>query len=577
MMDALREVKEWLFNKFLESSTPNASDHTASRTFRPITPQSIPEFVIPGSNDSSRRTSDCSGPGDTDFNSCPKRNSYGGRSMSPPETPFRMSPSDSVPCLNKIKSNGVCKSAPVTPRHEIRELISGCRNVNSTSVLDTHDTNVDPLSFAAMSLPHFRAQTSYGFSTLSEKPHTRRKESLFHVGSESLLPRKHLSRLAKQSSLSKLHDNCSSESNILASSNQLHSNHSQGKHVFSSSTPSVVITTFSQSRSETPSPEIEINTHVLCSRRLSPTYQAFQGLNKIPLPSRHCRFYNRRRSSLVNLIDQESDKSDKSDKSERSENSSTSGQSTPSQTSIDMSHEPQRRSLGDLAVPKLPSPTMKRHSAPHITERKDPQEEIVKPRSSSCHVISKTKPANHNQLFAPFGELKFSFQYLAASQQLKVTLIKAENLGGQGKQDKNVNPYAKVYLMPGKLQKQISQIFRRTKDPVFNQDMYFQNLSFEEIHKLSLKIKVFSKGTNLKFQEFIGEVTIPLETYDVTEENRMWKDLESRKDREVCLCVSLSLSLSLSLCLRSHQNSYESHHYNPFNCTQLQNLEFVQI
>ncbi|XP_042300562.1 C2 calcium-dependent domain-containing protein 4C-like, partial [Sceloporus undulatus] len=42
-------------------------------------------------------------------------------------------------------------------------------------------TNSDPQSQAALSLPHFpKAQTSYGFCTLLESPHTRRKESIFH-------------------------------------------------------------------------------------------------------------------------------------------------------------------------------------------------------------------------------------------------------------------------------------------------------------------------------------------------------------------------------------------------------------
>ncbi|CAL8395868.1 unnamed protein product [Boreogadus saida] len=43
------------------------------------------------------------------------------------------------------------------------------------------DTNADPQSQTAMSLPYVpKTQTSYGFATLKESPHTRRKESLFH-------------------------------------------------------------------------------------------------------------------------------------------------------------------------------------------------------------------------------------------------------------------------------------------------------------------------------------------------------------------------------------------------------------
>lgn len=50
------------------------------------------------------------------------------------------------------------------------------------------NTNADPQSQTAMSLPYVpKAQTSYGFSTLVESPHTRRKESLFHSSPSSPL------------------------------------------------------------------------------------------------------------------------------------------------------------------------------------------------------------------------------------------------------------------------------------------------------------------------------------------------------------------------------------------------------
>ncbi|CAM4700518.1 C2 calcium-dependent domain-containing protein 4C [Caretta caretta] len=48
-------------------------------------------------------------------------------------------------------------------------------------------TNADPQAQTAMSLPYVpKAQTSYGFATLMESPHTRRKESLFHSEHGSL-------------------------------------------------------------------------------------------------------------------------------------------------------------------------------------------------------------------------------------------------------------------------------------------------------------------------------------------------------------------------------------------------------
>lgn len=48
------------------------------------------------------------------------------------------------------------------------------------------DTNSDLQSQAALSLPHFPKAQSYGFYTLLESPHTRRKESIFHSDPSNL-------------------------------------------------------------------------------------------------------------------------------------------------------------------------------------------------------------------------------------------------------------------------------------------------------------------------------------------------------------------------------------------------------
>ena len=53
-------------------------------------------------------------------------------------------------------------------------------------------TNDDPGSMAAVSLPHLRMYTPYGFTTLKESPNTRRKESLL-MNSSSLVDLKRLS------------------------------------------------------------------------------------------------------------------------------------------------------------------------------------------------------------------------------------------------------------------------------------------------------------------------------------------------------------------------------------------------
>jgi len=50
----------------------------------------------------------------------------------------------------------------------------------SLSLSSVKATNADPQSAAALGLEHFQSMTSYGFTTLSSRPHSGRKESLFH-------------------------------------------------------------------------------------------------------------------------------------------------------------------------------------------------------------------------------------------------------------------------------------------------------------------------------------------------------------------------------------------------------------
>ena len=65
-----------------------------------------------------------------------------------------------------------CRTCPTSPCH------GAYIDINRDHI---KHTNVDPMSTAAMTLEHFKAQTTYGFETLREMPHTRRKESLYFI------------------------------------------------------------------------------------------------------------------------------------------------------------------------------------------------------------------------------------------------------------------------------------------------------------------------------------------------------------------------------------------------------------
>lgn len=183
----------WLLEKLRSSMESSGTQSQPPQTMEAIpvsvyanvlTPDKIPDFFIPPK-----------------LICCPPEES-------PPQEPLycsalRPSSSDHVICSQNPRarsSKNPC-SPRLFPRHggDARNLQkSANRHIIQIESADepgaAHrvsievNTNADPQSQTAMSLPYVpKAQTSYGFSTLVESPHTRRKESLFHSNPSSPL------------------------------------------------------------------------------------------------------------------------------------------------------------------------------------------------------------------------------------------------------------------------------------------------------------------------------------------------------------------------------------------------------
>ena len=146
--------------------------------------------------------------------------------------------------------------------------------------------------------------------------------------------------------------------------------------------------------------------------------------------------------------------------------------------------------------------------------------------SCSCQSVNRIE----SQGLAQLGELKFAIHYLLDSKQLCVELIKAENLG-QG--NSNINPFAKICLMPGKAQKQTSSVEKHTLNPVYNQKFYFKDLSLDQVQDMKLRIRFYHKSQNLRKDDFLGEMQTALTTFDLLQETRLWKELEPKSQSEV--------------------------------------------
>ncbi|CAG5896842.1 C2 calcium-dependent domain-containing protein 4C-like [Menidia menidia] len=285
------------------------------------------------------------------------------------------------------------------------------------------NTNADPQSQTAMSLPYVpKAQTSYGFSTLVESPHTRRKESLFHSDPNSPLTSPNSQR------------------------------RSQGGTLLAPADPNPY-RYFSGGESDT------------CSSAESSPFNS-------PLLSRS--------ASLLRSITQETQAKVSRAKRSLARHSSL---STDECSSADNSPNMQRRRM---RCP--PSPAFRgsragggRGTASDLLQRE--------------HTINLHKG----------GTLRLSTHYDPEAARLRVRVLTAEALYDRQTDLKSINCCVALYLNPGKQQKQRSTIIKNSRNPVFNEDFFFDALHQAQVKSLAMKIKVVNKGTSLRRDVLLGE------------------------------------------------------------------------
>ncbi|XP_062844071.1 C2 calcium-dependent domain-containing protein 4C [Trichomycterus rosablanca] len=284
-------------------------------------------------------------------------------------------------------------------------------------------TNADPQSQTAMSLPYVpKAQTSYGFTTLMESPHTRRKESLFH--SDPISP------LTSPNSQRKT---------------QTNSNHlNPGACNVSHNNP---YRYFSGGESDT------------CSSAESSPFGS-------PLLSRS--------ASLLRTFTHETRAKVSRAKRSLARHSSL---STDDCSSVETSPNIQRR----FRCP--PSPAFAGRKSGANAER------------LTQHTVKLHKK----------GMLRLCTDYDTESARLRVRVLSADDLYDRQVDTKSINCCVSLYLNPGKQQKQRSNIIKNSRNPVFNEDFFFDSLPAAQVKNLAIKIKVVNKGTSLKRDTLLGE------------------------------------------------------------------------
>ncbi|NXI48038.1 C2C4C protein, partial [Galbula dea] len=345
-------------------------------------------------------------------------------------------------------------SSDYSPNSFLPHLIQ-VESAEEISALEEESTNSDPQSQAALSLPHFpRAPTSYGFCTLLESPHTRRKESIFHGDSCGALPSLILSR---------------SRANTFSGKGSV-------------STP----ITISFASVRLPSKHFTLHRQGACDSDTASSNDSspFSSPLLSRSPPKPCSL--NKTQSQEGLLCRALKAKNKSSMSRNNSVSTEESSSTDNSPSII-----RRASEGLLATqsfsmscsPIFPLDLMRR------------QERLV---GESTVVMDKG------------GKLRLSAEYCSENERLRIRLISAEGLYDDSVEPKNINCCITFSLMPGKTQKQRSTIIKKSRNPIFNEDFFFDSIAEEELHSLSVRVKAMNKGCSMKRDYTLGERELSL-------------------------------------------------------------------
>ncbi|NXU72686.1 C2C4C protein, partial [Oreotrochilus melanogaster] len=383
-----------------------------------LTPDRIPEFCIPPRLTSSSLAKGTSPHQDHSSKDADPNSDY--------------SPSSSLPHLIQVES------------------------AEEIPALEEESTNSDPQSQAALSLPHFpRAPTSYGFCTLLESPHTRRKESIFHGDSNGALPNLMLSRSRANTFSGK-----GSMSNPIAIS--FASVRLPPKHLSLHRQGACDSDTASSSSDSSPFSSPLLNRSPPRSCSLIKT-QSQEGLLCRALKARN--------------------------KSSMARNNSL---STEESSSTDNSPRAIRRASEGLLATQ------------HFSMSCSPIFPLELTRSRERLVGESTVVMDKG------GILRLSAEYCSENERLRVRLISAEGLYDDSVEPKNINCCVTFSLVPGKTQKQRSTVIKRSRNPIFNEDFFFDGIAEEELYSLSVRMKATNKGWSMKRDYTLGERELSL-------------------------------------------------------------------
>nr|XP_020653802.1 C2 calcium-dependent domain-containing protein 4D [Pogona vitticeps] len=110
------------------------------------------------------------------------------------------------------------------------------------------------------------------------------------------------------------------------------------------------------------------------------------------------------------------------------------------------------------------------------------------------------------------GRLRLSSEYLQAQGCLRIRVVSAEAFYPSHCNPRHIHCCVSLYLRPGTGPRQRSAIVKKSRNPIFNEDFFFEGVSPEELPRLSLRIKVLNKGSGMRRDAVLGECDVPLDS-----------------------------------------------------------------
>lgn len=126
------------------------------------------------------------------------------------------------------------------------------------------------------------------------------------------------------------------------------------------------------------------------------------------------------------------------------------------------------------------------------------------------------------------GSVEFALQYNYKTSELEIGVKRCKDLAAVDSKRNRSDPYVKVYLLPDKSKagKRKTKVKKHTLNPQFDETLRFQ-MSLDRLEQRTLWLTVWHSdmfGRN----DFLGEVTMPLENFVFDDPTPKWYTLNER-------------------------------------------------